>query len=308
MTEILENREKVIEIDVERLRPFRNHPFKIQQDHEMEKLTESIRNFGVLTPLVVRPLPEGVYEIISGHRRYTAAKEVGYTKVPVIIRVLKDQEAVIAMVDSNLSREHILPSEKAYAYRMKYDALKYTGGPKRLRGQIDFRYAGKRTLNIVGEILGESPKQVQRWIKLTNLIPELMDTLDAGRIGFCPASDLSYLKPEEQQIVYDAMKSAESSPAIAQSQRLRELSRSGELTEETAQEVMSEIKKGEIRRVMFRNEQLYQYFPRSYTPAQMKEEILMLLSSRAAENTNTTRRAWISCRGTSRSHPWRSRC
>jgi len=286
MADNAEEREQVIPIELERLRPFRDHPFKVQKDAEMVDLINSIRQFGILTPLIVRPTKEGFYEIISGHRRCFAARELEYTKVPVIIRVMDYPEAVIAMVDANMNREKILPSEKARAYRIKYEALKYRGGRKKIRGQIDPRYAGKSTLEIVGDMYGESPKQVQRWMKLTKLIPELMEKIDAGKMGFCPASDLADLKPEEQKIVYEAMKYAQASPSISQASRLRQLSLEGRFSKSTTREILSEIKKGEVRRVIFKNEQLYNYFPRNSTPAQMKEEILRILSIWSKENEN----------------------
>ena len=239
--------EKVIEIEIERLRSFKDHPFKVTDDKEMHLLKDSIKQYGVLNPLIVRPVPDGVYEIISGHRRKYAAQQLGYRKVPVIIRVMNDEEAIIKMVDSNLQRERISYSEKAFAYKMKNDAMKRTAG--RPRSQIDHNLKGKRTVEIIAEETGESPKQVQRYITLTNLIPELLQQLDDELISFNPAVELAALKEKEQKQLIEAMDYAQSVPSLSQAQRIKKLSKDGKLTLEKMQEILSEIKKGEITRV-----------------------------------------------------------
>ena len=192
--------ERIIEIETERLRTFQNHPFKVADDQQMTQLIESIKHYGILTPLIIRPLPEGVYEIISGHRRKYAAQQLGYRKVPVVIRVLKDEDAVISMVDSNLQRENISPSEKAFALKMKYDAMKRKSG-RRKKGQIDYQMKGKKAVQIIGDESGDSPKQVQRYLKITELIPELLQYLDDQKLSFNPAFELAFLKEEEQRIL-----------------------------------------------------------------------------------------------------------
>ena len=267
----IEPDEKIVEIEMERLREFRNHPFKVKADGQMLQLIESISKYGVMNPLIVRPLPEGVYEIISGHRRKYAAQHLGFRKMPVIIRVLRDDDAVISMVDSNLFRETIRPSEKAFAYKMKYEAIKRKSGRKN-GGQIDYHW--------------ESPKQVQRFMKLTELIPELQEMLDEGAIAFNPAYEIAFLTEEEQKGLIKAMDYTQAMPSLSQAQRLKRLSREGKLTLGKMKEILSEVKKGEIRRVMFKNEQLYQYFPRNYTPEQMKNKILEVLEAWQADTSD----------------------
>ena len=274
----IEPDEKVIEIEMERLRTFRNHPFKVKADAQMLQLIESISKYGVMNPLIVRPLPDGVYEIISGHRRRRAAQQLGFRKLPVIIRVMRDDDAVISMVDSNLQREQISPSEKAFAYKMKYDAIKRKSG-RRNCSQDDHHFRGKRTVELIGEDSGESPKQVQRFLKLTELIPELLEMLDEGAIAFNPAYEIAFLKKEEQNELIQAMNYTQSMPSLSQAQRMKKLSKQGRLTPGRMKEILSEVKKGEISRVMFKNEQLYQYFPREYTAQQMKEKILDVLEA-----------------------------
>ena len=269
--------EKIIEIQLERLRTFKNHPFKVRMDQEMIRLSASVEKYGIINPLIVRPIPDGVYEIISGHRRKAAAEKFGYRKVPVIIRVMSDDEAVINMVDSNLQREQITFSEKAFAYKMKNEAMKRTGG-RRKSSQSDYPLKGKKTVEIIGEEFGDSAKQVQRYLKLTDLIPELLEKLDNGELSFNPAVELSYLTIEEQKEFIDAMEYTQAVPSISQAQRMKKLSREKKLTGTKMREIMGEIKKGAITRVMFNNEQLYRYFPKSYTPAEMKEEILSMLN------------------------------
>lgn len=269
--------ERIIEIEIERLRDFRDHPFRIKEDQEMKDLMDSIRSYGILTPLIVRPLPDGVYEIVSGHRRKYAAERLGYRKVPVIIRVLTDDEAVIGMVDSNLHREHVLPSEKAFAIKMKYEAIKRNTGRKKKGGQEDARPKGVRSIHILSQQTGDSAKQIQRYLKLTELMPELLEMLDKGRISFNPAYEIAFLPVNQQQKVIEAMHAVQSAPSLSQAQRIRELGQEGTLTVAKAREILAEIKKGEINRVTFKNEQLYQFFPRNYPAKKMKQDILDIL-------------------------------
>ena len=279
-----EDGEKIIEIQLERLRTFKNHPFKVRMDQEMIRLSASVEKYGIINPLIVRPIPDGVYEIISGHRRKAAAEKFGYRKGPVIIRVMSDDEAVINMVDSNLQRQQITFSEKAFAYKMKNEAMKRTGG-RRKSSQFDYPLTGKKTVEIIGEEFGDSAKQVQRYLKLTDLIPELLEKLDNGELSFNPAVELSYLTIEEQKEFIDAMEYTQAVPSISQAQRMKKLSREKKLTGTKMREIMGEIKKGEITRVMFNNEQLYRYFPKSYTLAEMKEEILSMLNQWKPQKT-----------------------
>lgn len=270
-----EQEERIIEIEIERLRPFKEHPFQVKDDKEMHLLKESIEKYGILNPLIVRPIPDGVYEIISGHRRKYAAEKLGYRKVPVIIRVMDEDDSIINMVDSNLHRERISYSEKAFAYKLKNDVLKRKAGRK--KSQVDHKTPKKRTIEIISEDCGDSPKQVQRYISLTKLIPEMLQKLDDDIISFSPAVEISALKEEEQKGLLEAMDYAQSIPSLSQAQRIKQLSKEKKLTLEKMQEIMSEVKKGEITRVAFTNEQLHKYFPNSYTPAMMKREILALL-------------------------------
>lgn len=267
--------EKIVEIELERLRSFENHPFKVTEDGQMMELQESIQKYGILNPLIVRPRPEGVYEIISGHRRKFAAEKIGYRKVPVIIRMLNDDEAVISMVDSNLQREMIRPSEKAFAYKMKYEVIKREAG-RRKCGQVDQLF-GKKSIEVIGEDCGDSPKQVQRYIRITELIPELLERVDDGSMGFTPAVQISYLKKEEQREMLEAMEFAQCSPSLSQAIRLKKLSGEEKLTEQMMETVLSEVKQKEIDRVVFKNEQLHRFFPTDYTSEQMRCEILEIL-------------------------------
>ena len=247
--------ERIVEIEMERLRPFHSHPFKVKDDQEMKDLIDSISRYGILTPLVVRPLPEGVYEIISGHRRKHAAQQLGFRKLPVIIRVLTDEDAVVSMVDSNMHRDKILPSEKAFAYKMKYEAMKQKVGRRKgsRNGHVN---KGKKTVQIMGEEAGESPKQLQRYLKIAELIPELMQMLDQGEISFNPAFESAFLKPEEQQELVQAIRFVHSTPSVSQAQRMKKMSKEGTLTPAKMRSILSEVKKGEINRVVFKNEQL----------------------------------------------------
>lgn len=273
----MEEKEKVIEIDIERLKDFPDHPFRVYDDRQMKQLVESVRSYGILTPLIVRPMPNGTYQIISGYRRKYAALSLGYAKLPVIIRIMKDDTAVIAMVDANLNREDLLPSEKAKAYKMKYEALRRAGG-KRSGGQVD-HWKGIRSVELLGEDTGESPKQIQRYLKLADLVPEFMQMLDEGKIGFTPAVTIAFLKENEQRQLINAMGRTQARPSVSQAQYFKELSKEGKLTERVMETTLSEVKKGEIRRVMFKNEQLHQYFPADSSPMEMKEAILKILDA-----------------------------
>ena len=276
-TDVRDPDEKVVEIEMERLRAFPNHPFKVIGDSQMIELQDSIKKYGVLNPLIVRPKIEGYYEIISGHRRKYAAEKLGYKKIPVIIRMLQDDEAVVIMVDSNLQREQITPSEKAYAYKMKYDAIKKKAGRKNC-SQVDHN-TGKRSIDIIGELCGDSAKQVQRYIKITELIPALLDKVDDGTMGFTPAVQLSYLKKKEQQEIMNAIDSTQCTPSLSQAIRMKKLSESGKLTEAEIEGILGEVKQKKTDRVIFKNEQLYRFFPSTYTSEQMRREILEILKS-----------------------------
>ena len=268
--------EKVQKIPISELVPFRNHPFKVVDDEAMLRTTESIAQFGVLTPLIARPLEDGGYEIISGHRRAHAAEAAGLTEVPVIVRDMDDDAATVLMVDSNLQRESILPSERAFAYKMKAEALNHQGQRTDLTsGQVVPKF--KRTTEEIAAETGESYKTVQRFIRLTNLIPELLDMVDQKQISFNPAVELSYLTPEEQQHVIEAMDFTQAAPSLSQAQRLKKLSQEGGCTLEAMQDILGEVKKGELERVAFKSEQLRKYFPKSYSPKQMQDTIIKLL-------------------------------
>ena len=257
----------------------RNHPFKVIDDEAMLRTTESIAQFGVLTPLIARPLEDGGYEIISGHRRAHAAEAAGLTEVPVIVRDMDDDAATVLMVDSNLQRENILPSERAFAYKMKMDAMKRQGERTDLQVEGTSCQVGTklRTDEIIAEGLNESARNVQRYIRLTNLIPELLDMVDQKQISFNPAVELSYLTPEEQQHVIEAMDFTQAAPSLSQAQRLKKLSQEGGCTLEAMQDILGEVKKGDLERVAFKSEQLRKYFPKSYTPKQMSDTIIKLL-------------------------------
>ena len=284
-TFIPDENETIIQMEIERLKTFKDHPFKVENDDEMKLLKESIEKYGILNPLIVRPLKEGVYEIISGHRRKFAAEELGYRKVPVIIRVMKDEESIIAMVDANLQREGISYSEKAFAYKMKNEAMKRVRGRKK-KGQVDDKLRGKRTIEIIASECGESYKQIQRYIKITELHPQLMKMLDNGEISFNPAVEISSLNMKEQEEFIEAMDYAQSIPSLSQAQRIKELSKKGNLTMEKMQDILCEIKKGEISRVTFTNTQLHKYFPENYSPEMMKREIIEILNKRMKEKEN----------------------
>lgn len=270
--------ERVQKIPIRELVPFKDHPFKVVDDEAMLRTTESIAQYGVLTPLIARPLENGGYEIISGHRRAHAAELAGLTEVPVLVRQMDDDAATVLMVDSNLQRENILPSERAFAYKMKMDALGRQGERTDLTcGQVGHKSSGAKTRDLLAEQTGDSARQIQRYIRLTNLIPELLALVDQKQISFNPAVELSYLAPEEQEIFLAAMEEVQAAPSLSQAQRLKKLAQEGNFTMEAAREIMSEVKKGDLERVTFRNEQLRKYFPRSYTTQQMQDTILKLL-------------------------------
>lgn len=268
--------EKVQPITIDKLVPFKNHPFKVVDDEAMLRTTESIAQYGVLTPLIARPLEDGTFEIISGHRRAHAALAAGLTEVPVLVRQMDDDAATVLMVDSNLQRENILPSERAFAYKMKLEAMKRKAGrpSKENSSQIGTQ---KRSDQIMAEEMGESRNQIQRYIRLTNLIPSILDMVDQKQISFNPAVELSYLKPEEQETFLEVMDEVQAAPSLSQAQRLKKLSQDGNFSLDTAREIMNEVKKGDLERVTFRNEQLRKYFPRSYTTQQMQDTIIKLL-------------------------------
>ena len=271
-----QKREQVQQIPIEELFPFKEHPFKVLDDEAMQRTVESVAQYGVLAPLIARPRPEGGYEIISGHRRQYAAKLAGLDTLPVIVRQMSDDGTVILMVDSNLQREHILPSERAFAYKMKLEALKNQGARSDLTsGQIVQK--SKLSIERVAEDAGEGYKTVQRFIRLTNLVPELLDMVDEKKIAFNPAVELSYLKPSEQKEFLEAMDYAQASPSLSQAQRLKKLSQEGGCTLDAMCEVMNEIKKDELDHVTIKNEVLRKYFPKSYTPKQMQDTIIRLL-------------------------------
>lgn len=270
-----EQQERVQEIPLSELHPFEGHPFKVVDDEAMMKTAESVRDFGVMTPAIVRPDPNGGYEIISGHRRHRASELAGKETMPVIVRDLDDDAAIILMVDANLQRETILPSERAFAYKMKLDALKHQGA----RTDLTSAQLGRKleTADIVAEEAGESRNQVRRYIRLTELIPELLSMVDEKKIAFNPAVELSYLKPEEQKDFLEAMDYAQTTPSLSQAQRLKKFSQEGKCSLDAMCAIMSEEKKGELDRVTIKNDVLRKYFPKSYTPKQMEEKIIQLL-------------------------------
>ena len=271
-----QQREQVQQIPIDELHPFTNHPFKVLDDEAMTRTVESIAQYGVLSPLIARPRPEGGYEIISGHRRQFAAKMAGLETLPVIVRQMSDDAAVILMMDSNLQREHILPSERALAYKMKLDAMRRTSGrpSKENVSQIGTQ---KRSDQIMAEELGESRNQIQRFIRLTNLIPELLDMVDEKKIAFNPAVELSYLDESQQRDFLEAMNDTQNAPSLSQAQRLKKLAQEGHFSYDVAFAVMGEEKKDELDKVVIKNDTLRKYFPRSFTPKQMEDTIIKLL-------------------------------
>lgn len=269
-----ETYERVQEIPLEELHPFKNHPFKVIDDEAMLRTVESVARYGVLAPAIARPRAEGGYELVAGHRRHHASELAGKETMPVIVRELDDDAAVILMVDSNLQRERILPSERAFAYKMKMDAIKHQGSRSDLTfGQV----VQKSSLEQIAEGTGESYKQVQRYIRLTELIPELLKMVDEGVIKFNPAVELSFLKKEEQENFIEAMDYSQNTPSLSQAQRLKKLSQDGKCTLEAMCAVMDEQKKEELDKVVIKNDVLKKYFPKSYTPKQMESTIIKLL-------------------------------
>ena len=271
-----QQREQVQQIPIGELFPFKNHPFKVLDDESMQRTVESVEQYGVLSPLIARPRPEGGYEIISGHRRQHAAQLAGLDTLPVIVRNMDDDAAVLLMVDSNLQREDILPSERAFAYKMKLEAIKNQGARSDLTsGQIVQK--SKLSIERVAEDAGEGYKTVQRFIRLTNLIPELLDMVDEKKIAFNPAVELSYLDESQQRDFLEAMQDTQNAPSLSQAQRLKKLAQEGHFSYDVAFAVMGEEKKGELDKVVIKNDTLRKYFPRSYTPKQMEDTIIKLL-------------------------------
>ena len=270
-----QQREQVQQIPIAELHPFTNHPFKVLDDESMQRTIESVEQYGVLSPLIARPHPDGGYEIISGHRRQHAAQLAGLDTLPVIVRQMDDNAAVLLMVDSNLQRENILPSERAFAYKMKLEALKKQGARSDLTSR---QIVGKlETADLIGKGSGESGRQVQRFIRLTNLIPELLDMVDEKKIAFNPAVELSYLDEAQQRDFLEAMEDTQNAPSLSQAQRLKKLALEGHFSYDVAFAVMGEAKKDELDKVVIKNETLRKYFPRSYTPKQMEDTIIKLL-------------------------------
>ena len=272
-----EQREQVQQIPIDALHPFTNHPFKVLDDEAMTRTVESIAQYGVLAPLIARPRPDGDgYEIISGHRRQYAAKLAGLDTLPVIVRQMSDDAAVILMVDSNLQREHILPSERAFAYKMKLDAIKNQGARSDLTST---QVAQKLSVEKVGDDAGVSKDTIRRFIRLTNLIPELLDMVDEKKISFNPAVELSYLDESQQRDFLEAMDGTQNAPSVSQAQQLKKMAQCGEFTYEKAFDILGQEKKSEQDTVTIKNDILRKYFPRSYTPRQMEEKIIQLLDA-----------------------------
>ena len=273
-----QQREQVQQIPIGELFPFKNHPFKVLDDESMQRTVESVEQYGVLSPLIARPRPEGGYEIISGHRRQHAAQLAGLDALPVIVRNMDDDAAVLLMVDSNLQRENILPSERAFAYKMKLEALKNQGARSDLTcGQIGHKLNGAKARDIVADESGDNARNVQRFIRLTNLVPELLDMVDEKKIAFNPAVELSYLDESQQRDFLEAMNDTQNAPSLSQAQRLKKLAQEGHFSYDVAFAVMGEEKKDELDKVVIKNDTLRKYFPRSYTPKQMEDTIIKLL-------------------------------
>ncbi|MEE0158179.1 MAG: ParB/RepB/Spo0J family partition protein [Christensenellales bacterium] len=271
-------REKVQNIPLGELRPFRNHPFKVKDDAAMQDTVESVREYGVLVPAIARPDPDGGYELIAGHRRHHASELAGKETMPVIVRDLDDDAATIIMVDSNLQREELLPSERAFAYKMKLEAMKHQGERLDLTSaQVGRKLENRESREILAEQVGQSRNQISRFIRLTELIPTLLDMVDERKIAFNPAVELSYLKKEEQTLLLEAMDSEQATPSLSQAQRLKKFSQQKMLSLDVMRAVMSEEKKTDLDRVTLKNETLRRYFPKSYTPKQMEDTIIKLL-------------------------------
>ena len=269
-----QQREQVQQIPIGELFPFKDHPFKVLDDESMQRTVESVEQYGVLSPLIARPRPEGGYEIISGHRRQHAAQLAGLNTLPVIVRNMDDDAAVLLMVDSNLQRENILPSERAFAYKMKLEALKNQGARSDL---TSVQVAPKLSTEKIGEEVGMSKDNVKRYIRLTNLVPELLDMVDEKKIAFNPAVELSYLDESQQRDFLEAMNDTQNAPSLSQAQRLKRLAQEGHFSYDVAFAVMGEEKKDELDKVVIKNDTLRKYFPRSYTPKQMEDTIIKLL-------------------------------
>ena len=272
--------EKIQEIPLSELHPFKNHPFKVKDDEAMMETADSIKQYGVLVPAIARPDPEGGYELVAGHRRHRASELAEKETMPVIVRDLDDDAATIIMVDSNLQRESLLPSERAFAYKMKLDAMKHQGERVDLTcSQVGNKLEGKKSSEILAEQVGQSKNQIFRYIRLTELIPELMDMVDEKKIALNPAYELSFLKKEEQVDLLDAMDSEQATPSLSQAQRLKKYSQEGHLTLDIMRVIMGEEKKSDLDRVTFTSDTLRKYFPKSYTPARMQETIIKLLEA-----------------------------
>lgn len=283
-----QNPEQIQQLPLTELHPFPNHPFKVMEDEAMQRTVESIAQYGVLAPLIARPRPEGGYEILSGHRRQYAAKLAGLETLPVIVRNMDDNAAVVLMVDSNLQREHILPSERAFAYKMKLEALKNQGA----RSDLTSDQPGQKLWSVeqVASDAGESKTQIQRYIRLTHLIPELLELVDQKKISFNPAVELSYLTEPEQRDFLEAMQDTQNAPSLSQAQRIKKLSQESQCSYEAIFDIMGEEKKAEMDRVTLKNEVLRKYFPHSYTPKQMEDTILRLLEQWQKKRQRSTER------------------
>ena len=272
--------EKIQEIPLSELHPFKNHPFKVKDDEAMMETADSIKQYGVLVPAIARPDPEGGYELVAGHRRHRASELAEKETMPVIVRDLDDDAATIIMVDSNLQRESLLPSERAFAYKMKLDAMKHQGERVDLTcSQVGNKLEGKKSSEILAEQVGQSKNQIFRYIRLTELIPELLDMVDEKKIALNPAYELSFLKKEEQVNLLDAMDSEQATPSLSQAQRLKKYSQEGHLTLDMMRVIMGEEKKSDLDRVTFTSDTLRKYFPKSYTPQRMQETIIKLLEA-----------------------------
>ena len=267
--------ERVQEIPLTQLRPFKDHPFRVVDDERMTETAESVKEYGVLVPAIARPMPDGEYELVSGHRRKRACELAGLETMPVIVRELDDDQAVIIMVDSNLQRENILPSERAKAYQMKLEALKHQGE----RADLTSRQVGEKSVTKVAEEAGSSERQVQRFIRLNNLVPNLIDMVDDKKVAMNPAVELSFLKPEEQEQLVETMETCQSTPSLSQAQRMKRFSQQGKLTEDVMEEIMSEEKKPPLDKVILTGEKIRKFFPKSYTPEQMEKVIIKLLET-----------------------------
>ena len=272
--------EKIQEIPLSELHPFKNHPFKVKDDEAMMETADSIKQYGVLVPAIARPDPEGGYELVAGHRRHRASELAEKETMPVIVRDLDDDAATIIMVDSNLQRESLLPSERAFAYKMKLDAMKHQGERVDLTcAQLGHKSDGRKSRDVLAEQVGQSKNQIQRFIRLTELIPELLDMVDEKKIALNPAYELSFLKKEEQVDLLDAMDSEQATPSLSQAQRLKKYSQEGHLTLDMMRVIMGEEKKSDLDRVTFTSDTLRKYFPKSYTPQRMQETIIKLLEA-----------------------------